>query len=208
MSAAATCRIRRASRPGLLGAKISHDKTTGYYKIDKILKGATGRASSARRWPSSASTSRKASTSSPSTASRPTRWSTSTRRWSNKAGKQVTLKINTRAEGEGQPRGGRRADRRRAAAVLPRLGRGQHQEGERGHGRQGRLPPRARHAAERPQRVRQALLSADPQEGADHRRARQRRRQRVADADRAAAPRDRHDRHRPQQRSRTPIRRT
>ena len=53
-----------------------------------------------------------------------------------------------RAEGEGRPRRwsstpiGDEAD-----AVLPRLGAGQHQEGERRDRRQGRLPARAGHAA-------------------------------------------------------------
>ena len=68
---------------GLLGAELRRDPATGYYQIAKILSGeqlgreAAFAADRARR-----RTSRKATTSSPSTASRPTRWRTSTRRWS------------------------------------------------------------------------------------------------------------------------------
>ena len=68
-------------------------------------------------------------------------------------------------------------------------------EGDR---RQGRLHPRARHGRARPERVREVLLPADRQGGADHRRPRQRRRQRLADDHRAAAPRAGAGRHRPQ----------
>ena len=86
--------------------------------------------------------------------------------------------------------------------------RGQHQEGQRRHQGQGRLPARARHAAAGLNEFAKHYLPADPQEGADHRRARQRRRQRLADAHRAAPARDRHDRPLPATRIPRPTRAT
>ena len=98
----------------------------------------------------------------------------------NTAGKQVTLKVNSKPGLEGA----------RDVVVTPIADESElyyHdwvQENikkvSRRDRRQGRLPPRAGHAGDRPQRVRQALLPAAAQEGAHHRRARQRRRQRVA----------------------------
>ena len=78
----------------------------------------------------------------------------------NTVGKQVRLKVSKEPAEKEEPGGRRRADRRRAAALLLQLGAGQHQEGERRHGRQGRLRAHSRHVGQRPERVRQALLSA------------------------------------------------
>ena len=128
----------------------------------------------------------------------------------NTVGKQVTLTVNSEAEAAKGRRDSRRWCRSPTSpsSTTTTGSRGtSRRSSEATGGKVGYLHvPDMQH--DRPQRVRQALLPAAAQEGADHRRARQRRRQRVADAHRAPAPRSRHDRHRPQRARRPSTRAT
>ena len=185
-------------RTGLLGAKIERDAASGYFRIQRILKG--------QNWD-------------PRLRSPLTEIGVNVKEGdyilavdgkpANKmpnlyaalvdtVGKQVTLRVNSRPQVERQPRGRGRSHRRRAPAVLPELGAAQHRAGFSGDRRQGGLRPHSRHDARRAQRVRQVLLPADAQGGPDPGRARQRGRQRLAGNHRAPPPPVGDDHRRPQ----------
>ena len=187
---------------GLLGAKIERDPKSGYYRIRQILKGQnwdghlrsplTEIGVDVKEGDYIISAGRQARQPDAQHLRRP----------AGHRGQAGHPAGQCPAQARGEPQGRGPADRRRAAALLSQLGAAQHRAGLEGHRRPRGLRPHPGHAGRRAQRVRQVLLSANAQGGADRRRARQRRRQRLAADHRAPAPRGRHDHRCPQRRHR------
>ncbi len=148
---------------GLLGAKLRRDATTGYYRIEKILKG--------QNWDKNLR--------SPLTEigvdvkegdyilavdGRPVEQDAGHLRGVGEYGRQTGATRSERpAQAARQPEGHRRSHRRRAPALLSQLGAREHRPRIQGHRRKGRIRSRPEHDERGPQRVRQVLLSADAQ---------------------------------------------
>ena len=116
--------------------------------LQEGLRRAELEPAAARRSPSRASTSRSrripARGRRQATCARPP---TSTALFENTAGKIVEITVGPNADGTGRAHRAGRADRERARAAQPRLGRGQLSQGRRGDRRPRRLRLRAQHRA-------------------------------------------------------------
>ena len=107
---------------GLLGAELQRDPATGYYKIDKILKGANWDPK-LRSPLTEIGVDAKEGDYIIAVNGKPTNEMANIyEALVNTAGKQVTLKLNAEPKDEGQPRGRRRADRRRSASCITTTG--------------------------------------------------------------------------------------
>ncbi len=177
-------RPRRCNDGPARGGARARRRRPASYQIAKILQGRrTGTRRCARRSPRSASTSSEGDYI-VAVNGRPTNERAEHLRscWCNTAGKQVTLKVNGRADGEG-------ARARSSSCPIADESDLYYYDWVQGNiEKVDRRPPAARSATstsptcgvDGPERVRQALLPAAAQEGADRRRPRQRRRQRLA----------------------------
>ena len=182
MSAAAICHTRSGFLTGSIGRRQSRATIRDQLLPDHQdpARGRTGTNACGRRSRRSASTSARAITSFAVNGKSTSDMVNIYAALVGTAGKQVMLNAQCQAQDQGRPKGHGRAHRRRDQLYYYRWVQDNIKKVSKATGGKVGYLHVPDMSSRRPQRVREALLPAAAQEGADHRRARQRRRQRVA----------------------------